>query len=282
MRIKLHLERTSQYNVLPLSYQYELSSWIHSILNNTDEDFIEAVTEKGYLCPEEGYNCFCFSKFLIRDFFIDGDRLIMNSNTCVLTLSFYSPGLPESLFLNLFQDREFTLGDTYEYVSFRVSSIEKCCPPKIKGEMFFKCISPICIKWTNPRTGNIEHIHPDHKDYERLFFDDLVNKCQIGIPEEEQKDILIDDCFLQVITEPKAKFFKQKENSYKNKAYKFYFRLKAPRKLLIAGYYGGFGNYNSEGFGCVEVCNKEAIFKDNSQKPEYSSKDELEYKYEFS
>lgn len=265
MRIKLHLERTDETNVLPINYQYELSSWIYNTLNKEESELTDYLYSNNYIDSNNGYNNFSFSRLLIRDFGIDGDRLIVNSQTCVLTLSFFPVDIPDNYLINLFKNKEFSIGDKISHVNFRVRSIERVPPAKIKGEMFFKCISPIFMKWRNPRTGKIEHIHPDHKDYERLFFDDLVNKCQLGIPEEEQKDILIDDCFLQVITEPKSILVKIRSGHYDEtriKAYKFYFRLKAPRKLLIAGYYAGFGDSNSQGFGCIEVCSKEEIYND--------------------
>lgn len=272
MRIKLHLERTDETNVLPINYQYELSSWIYNTLNKKGSELTEYLYSQNYLDSHNRYNNFAFSRLLIRDFNIDGDRLIVNSQTCVLTLSFFPVDIPDNLLLNLFKQKEFSIGDKISHVNFRVKSIERVPPPKIKGEMFFKCISPIYMKWRNPRTGRIEHIHPDHKDYERLFFDDLVNKCQIGIPEDEQKDILIDDCFLHVITEPKSilvKIRSGQSDETRIKAYKFYFRLKAPRKLLIAGYYAGFGNGNSKGFGCIEVCCKEDIYSDEIHAPNH-------------
>ncbi len=269
MRIKLHLERVDATKVLPINYQHELSTWIFDTLNNNDSKLFDYLYSKGYLDTNKTYKNFSFSRLLIRDFIIEEDRLIINSTTCVFTLSFFPVDLPDNYLIDLFKNKVFSIGDKVSHINFKVASIEKTPPPKIKGEMFFKCISPIALRWVNPRTGKVEYIHPDHKDYERLFFDNLVNKCQLGIPQNEQKDTLIDDCFLQVVTEPKSVFIKVKADYYeeaKIKAYKFYFRVKAPRKLLLAGYYSGFGNNNSLGFGCIEICSKDDIFQEETCK----------------
>src|SRR6056297_1376682 len=147
MRFYLELEvnRSNTEGILPLNYQYELSSWIYKTLNHGDPEFAEWLHSSGYTNEKKQFKLFTFSQFFIDKYKRNHDRLKILSNKAGLIISFYPIEAIQPFINGLFNKQEFTIGDKFTKTEFKVAKVEKQKAPEFKDEMEFKCISPILL-----------------------------------------------------------------------------------------------------------------------------------------
>ncbi len=255
MRFKLNLSITGKQNQIPINYQYPISAWIYKTIHEGNKEFADWLHEKGYTDGKKNFKGFCYSNLMNGKFKPDNDRLHILSSTVNLYISFYLPEVAEPFILGLFNAQSFTLGDKKTQVDFAVSSIERLANPEFEAKMNFKCLSPIHLTHYNERANKTDHLHPDHKEYERLFFENLQNKYKAF----HNKDIDVSGCKLEILTEPRKKGITLKEGTKQQTkliGYTFNFSLQAPIELTKIGYNAGFGKAGSQGFGCGEVDGK--------------------------
>lgn len=255
MRIKLTLKLIeSSRNVLPFNYQYQLSSWIYKTLNNGNSEFADFLHKKGYVNNSKCFKLFCFSNLYIHAFKIKEDRLVLNTDTISLIVSFYPIEALEPFITGIFNNQIFMLGDRKSQVPFVVHTVERIPETSFQSEHAFKLLSPVHITSRSPYDqSKISHLNPEHKEYERLFFQNLADKYNAY---NESKEFNLAECKLNILTEPRPKLITIKANTpqqTKLKAFNFRFRVKAPTELIHIGYYAGFGKANAQGFGCAEV-----------------------------
>lgn len=252
MRFKINLGLTGRQNKIPINYQYPFSSWIYKTIHEGDKEFAQWLHENGYTVGKKRFKGFCFSHLMESKFKAVEDRLEILSNNVSLYTSFYLPSVAEPFILGLFNAQDFSIGDKKSRVDFKVNTIERLPNPVFKEVMHFRCLSPIHLTHYNERANKTDHLHPDHKEYERLFFENLQNKYKAF----HNKDIDVSGCKLQILTEPRKKGITLKEGTKQQTkliGYQYNFSLQAPKEFLEVGYHAGFGKAGSQGFGCGEV-----------------------------
>lgn len=258
MRFKINLEVQKNNDcLLPINYQYELSAWIYNILNYGDPEFANWLHHKGYTNDKKQFKLFTFSGININDFKVHNDRLKIFSPRVSFYISFY-PVESISPFINgLFKKQEFTIGDKISKVDFKVISIDKQPDPEFKDKMAFRCISPLVISYADGqmRSKKADYLHPEEENFQRIFLHNLMNKYRsfYNMPYDDK---LINDNSLQILSNPKSRLITIKANTSqesKIRGFVFDFAVKATTELIKIGYYGGFGEKNSLGFGCVKV-----------------------------
>ena len=262
MRFKLTLQRIEN-NVLPINYQYELSSWIYKIINFSNKKFTNFLQLKGYANSTNGYDLFTFSRlnFPANQFKIEKDRLIVNSEQFELKLSLIMSEAVEPFIIDLFQKQQFILGDKKSKVKVEVKSIERQPDPKWKETMNFITHSPIMVSKEEIKNNvtSIKFLNPNDEDYENLFFQNLLDKYITIIQYNNDFNNSFKqeaETKLKLLNKPKAKLVKINADTPEQtftKGYDFNFKLTAPIELIKAGYYAGFGEKNSLGFGCGEA-----------------------------
>jgi CRISPR-associated endoribonuclease Cas6 len=259
MRLLLTLDITGKNNVLPINYQYELSSWIYKVLNFGDKDFTNWLHDKGFISDKKRFKLFTFSNLIVEKHKVEGDRLILGNRKASVIVSFYPVEMFEPFVMGIFKERKFGLGDKQSVVDFVVSQVEKLPEPEFTDDMCFSSISPIHVTWRNDE-GLIEHLAPGHPEYATLLFGNLYSKYEAYQQFRNQKAELFDlsKCYFDTINNPKRKVITIKSNTVQQSkiaAYSFNFRIQAPVSLLRIGYFSGFGKANSQGCGCIEVIN---------------------------
>jgi len=256
-------------NVLPLNYQYELSSWIYSVLHSGNPEFAAWLHDHGYTDNRKQFRMFTFSNLDIPQRRIQGDRLEIMSREISMVVSMLPDEMIRHFITGLFQDQSFTLGDRLTQVPLKVISVEGIAGPLFSESMSFTSLSPLLISFKYPDDRYARYLAPDHPQYPALFFRNLKEKMQaysgVDIPFDEK------DGVLQILTEPRKKGILIKAGTpmeSKIIGYQYDFRLTAPQELLRFGYYTGFGEKNSMGFGCVDLPARPSRF----WKPERSDK----------
>lgn len=104
-----------------------------------------------------------------------------------------------------------------------------------------------------------QYISPEESDFETLFLNNLTNKyialVSAGIiPSSKGREVA--DMSFKCTAKPRQKLIKVKSGTAAEvmlRGYLFSFELKAPQELLQIGYFGGFGEKNSLGFGCCDI-----------------------------
>ena len=255
MRFKLNLSMTDRkQNVLPVNYQYELSAWIYKVINQSDPEFAAWLHDKGFCDNNKQFRLFTFSNFNVRHREIMGDRLIIKADPIELIISTLPEETIRHFVTGIFRDREFMLGDRISSVGFKINSIEALPPPVFTDEMSFRSLSPIFVSQRIEGRKQAKHLSPLDDGYVQLIINNLKEKLKVFTGVESQFDA--NNAELELLSPPKQKGIAIKTNTpqaTKLIGYHYNFKIRANAELLRIGYYTGFGEKGSQGFGCCEV-----------------------------
>lgn len=255
MRFKLTLSLVNQnQNVLPINYQYELSAWIYKVINQSDPVFAEWLHNKGFSDDHKQFKLFTFSNLIVSQREIVKDRLIIKSDHIDLIISTLPEETIQHFISGVFCDREFTLGDRISNVAFRINTIEALPIPSFTDEMSFRSLSPLFVSGKVEDRQYAQHFSPDYEGYLLLMINNLKVKYKVFTGNESAFDV--QGASLKLLTPPKQKGITIKagtQQQTKLVGYQYNFILKADKELLRMGYYTGFGEKNSMGFGCCET-----------------------------
>lgn len=262
MRFMLSLESFGASKVLPINYQYELSSWIYKTIHFGDPKFAAWLHNHGYMDGKKQFRLFTFSKLYLEKYKIDGDRLELQSDKAILHISFYTNETVEPFIIGLFQNQEFSIGDKISQVHFRVNCVEKLAEPGWTSTMSFQAATPIVIGKKETETAkNVTYLSPEDQRYGSILIKNLLSKYialmnkqrneshQINLPNTSAVKFSLN-------SKPASKMIKIKAGTPEEtfvKGYLFEFTITAPVELLKMGYHAGFGEKNSLGFGFGEV-----------------------------
>jgi CRISPR-associated endoribonuclease Cas6 len=268
MRFKLLLSVNSQYNILPLNYQYELSSWIYHIIYHGDHKFSEWLHNRGYELDYKRFKLFTFSNlFIQKPYKLINDRIKIISGKASFQVSFYIEEAVGHFLAGLFQEQRFTIGDQKSKAEFTTQQIELLPEPLFTYETTFRCLSPICLSRKGELSRHPEYLSPHVPDYSQYFFNNLLSKYIAVNPQpqyclEDLKTEILNQqpLTLQILSKPKEKLIKIKADTQQQsfiKGYVYRFKITGPPELIALGYYTGFGEKNSLGFGCVDLDQKD-------------------------
>lgn len=259
MRFNIELQLIDRrINMLPINYQYELSAWIYHTIHFANPVFSEWLHDKGYSTGSQRFKFFTFSNLEIPHggYKVEGDRLKLISETCRLQISFLIEEAATPFITGIFQHQDFVLGDIHSRVPFKVYRIERLPDPIFTNNMIFTTLSPVVVGKSRIAEGGkgTEYLSPEDKDYEWLFFQNLVRKVEVSYPGFEITPDQIAECSFQLMGKPKSKMIAIKNNKQeatKVKGYLFRFSIKAPPEWIRVGYFSGFGEKNGVGMGSV-------------------------------
>jgi CRISPR-associated endoribonuclease Cas6 len=255
MRFILTLERTKKAErVIPINYQYELSSWIYRVIRYGDQAFSQWLHEMGYADGRKQFRLFTFSNLIIPDRSIQGDRIVIRSEFIQLIVSFLPLEAINHFIQGLFRHQEFRLGDRLSQVSFRVTSVEGLPDPVFFGQMSFRALSPILVSQNIPGEKYARYLSPDHPEFSALIFGNLSEKWKAFTSQPYPANAVEGSLTVASTIRKKGIVIKAgMPMESKLIGYQFDFRLTGPTELIRLGYYTGFGEKNSMGFGCGEV-----------------------------
>jgi len=281
MRFKLTLKITGHGKLLPINYQYELSSWIYKVIGQADQEFSAFLHQQGYALGHKKFKLFTFSPLDIRPFRVHQktERIEIVGHQVQLTISFMIDRAAEEFVKGLFMNQRLGLGDKHSQVDFEVTQVESLAPgrrglaPPLFWETLprqrYRALSPICISVKKDHSPYPQYLSPHDAEYEGFFVKHLKEKWTA-----HQKNLSTAGDFLQVADtnqislkilskKPRSRLVKLKANTpdeTRVRGWLFEFELTAPVEIQELGYYAGFGEKNSMGFGMTEICkqNKES------------------------
>ncbi len=258
--MRLHLTLQHRPNqILPINYQYLISSWIYRTLGNANNEFAAWLHENGYERDGKKYKLFTFSALQPRRYEINpkARTISLTQSPTRLAISFHIEEAIQNFVMGLFQDQRFTLqsGTTFK-ADFEVSAIELQAKPTFTPIMRFRLQTPLCISQKLERDKHARYLHPESENFKELLLQNLLRKQQAmrfkAVGEESSP---LDMNFLsdfQILSQPKSKLYHIKGTQIRG--YLFDFQLTAPTDLLEIGYFAGFGEKNSAlGMGMVKI-----------------------------
>lgn len=274
MRIRLSLQtKETGPNIIPVNYAYEISSWIYHTLAKGNKNFADQLHAHGYILGTRQFKFFCFSplQFEKGAYAIRQDRLIILSGKVSLELSFLIPNALQHFVQGLFTQEVFTLGDKISQTNFIVNSAEILPPLTITNSISLQATGPLVISKFRGNGKAAEYLRPEHSDFERIFFDNLTRKyaaaIQTGLVAPLQLSECVQEMNIKLCGPIRKKGIQIKAGSQSAThviGYQFAFQLSAPSELIQLGYYAGFGEKNSLGFGyCKSI--SDAKMKSNTE-----------------
>ena len=160
MRFKLILsvKPESFGNVLPVSYQYELSSCIHRKLTDNMGLYVEWLQQNGFISDlSSRYRLFSISNFYIPRIKVEVDRLCILARRVQLWISFLPVRGTRELVEQIFLGQDLLIGDRHSKVEFVVDEIMEIEDPDYKQTMDYLSLSPIVFANVRPNRS-IEYI----------------------------------------------------------------------------------------------------------------------------
>jgi len=267
MRFQIKFRLEGKRQVMPLNYQYPLSSWIYKVLEKGDAELAGFLHREGYkLENQKTFKLFTFSqlRFPYKTYkIIKGtDRMELWSRNAWLTIVFQLPQPAEKFIMGLFRDQAVSIGDKISQLAMEVESVEAVKEPEIiNGSVRISLLSPIVITETRPEQKYETYLSPMDENYAGLFFHNLLDKHKLFSEEFAAIDPFAKDnglVFECLTKSPKEKLQTIKAftpDEVKVRGYQYEFTITAPPALIQTGLNSGFGAMNAMGFGCGEVIN---------------------------
>ena len=268
MRFKIELQLRDKQNVLPLNYQYPLSSWIYKTLSNANKEFAGFLHKTGYqLENKKTFKLFTFSEMQIPKgkwkIIPNSDRMLIWAETISFKIAFQLPEQTENFIKGLFMNQNSSVGDVISKVNFTVKSVEKIKEIAVKeNQIKLKTISPVVIAENIEGKKYETYLAPLSANYEKLIINNLSDKYKAlkNHNKKESNNLVLNDLNIRIeiekdnIRRKKITIKAHTENAIDIIAYKFVFVLHADIEIIELVINSGLGSMNSMGFGmCEEV-----------------------------
>lgn len=241
--------------MLPINYQYELSSWIYKVIERADSKYSDFLHNEGFQLAGKHFKMFTFSQLDLRPYEVTGSQVKLLGKEISFIIRFAVDTSLNPFIKGLFMHQRLGLGDRHNVVDLEVTGVETIVPPSFQTTMRYQCLSPICVSRSRPdRTA--EYVSPEANGYGKLLAQNLVHKAAALVGGTDMPLPGTDGFHFRLLNKPRKKGLHIKAHTESHTqviGYLFHFELTAPVELHEIGYEAGFGEKNSMGFGCVGV-----------------------------
>jgi len=252
-RLTLSLEKDVYGNMLPLNYQYELSSFVYSSIHRSNADYSTWLHKNGFISDNKQFKLFTFSHLIVPKYKVNADRLIIESPVVEWIIAFMPERSTDDFIRGLFSEQVFNLGDRQSKVQFRITGVELMPEPAFTADTVYTTLSPVCIARHIPETNQIFYESPDSPYAREAMLRNLKNKYAAYHGSEYTGS---DTFELKLLSKPISKLVTIKTGTQyqtKIRGYTFKYNLQADEDLLKVMWNSGLGEKGSMGFGCVGV-----------------------------
>jgi CRISPR-associated endoribonuclease Cas6 len=260
MRMKLTLNSAQHQPVIPINYQYPVSSAIYKILQKADEAYSDFLHKSGY---GKGFKLFTFSD-IKAPFTIKGDRLHLSSPQIELTVCFQLSLAAETFIKGLFMSQQIDIADKRSKAHFTVEQVESLSSPldqfhkNDEVEFLLKPLSPIVCGLKN-ESGHYTFLSPQDERFEEMLFTNWEEKCK-SVFEKEEAEQMMSSSFIQIIfykKPPKSRLIAIKADTDAETKIRgfnnFQIKIKGKKEAVELLLNSGAGLYNAQGMGCVGI-----------------------------
>ncbi len=254
MRLKIYLEPSKNHFVIPINYQYHLSSAIYRIFMNGSKEVSNWLHNVGYK-DEKGrtLKLFNFSNLHFERYTIEKNLINCFGVTSLYFSSPLETNLVKFFIDGVFKEPIVKITNQSETLNFRIKTIELQEELKPNKLMNYKLLTPASVSIQSNTNGDksIKYLNPNDQDFVMRLTNNLKKKFRILNGNENAEDI-------SILIKPesvKSKLITIKEGSpqeIKVKGYLFDFKMQAQPEIHRIAYYCGIGEKNSLGFGMIE------------------------------
>lgn len=242
-------------NILPVSYQFELSSCIYKKLTENRNKYNEWLKMNGFV-PDNNikHKLFSLSNFYIPKIKVEEDRLHVLARKVQLWISFLPERGTTDFVKSVLSNQVLLIGDKKSQVEFTPESIEEISKAEFPDSIDYLSLSPIVVS-TLRQNKSVEYISPEDPNYSQTLMNLLLDKYEHFYGHEFPYE---PDCNFELLSIPKRKgiFIKRfTDEETKIIGYMYKFRFSVHPSLHHLLYNTGLGDKVGLGFGCVEILN---------------------------
>ncbi|MBS1517944.1 MAG: CRISPR-associated endoribonuclease Cas6 [Bacteroidetes bacterium] len=270
MRIRLSVKQNKPDQLIPINYQFLLSSFIYKTIENSDGNYSRWLHDSGFMSGNKKFKMFTFSKLNIpKSSFVSlygKSFLKIECSRFEFDISMMSNKTVEKFIIGMFMDQKMNIYEKNVESEFSVNTVEMVPEPEIKEEMIFRTISPMVLSRSIIHNGkqSQEYLSPEDPEYFNYLKKNLLEKQTTllmskngSAPDDKDSNVLklgtVDSFELK--GNCKSKLITIKEGTAeetKIKGYYMTFKIKADPEIIRTSYEAGFGKHCSLGFGCVQ------------------------------
>lgn len=268
MRFLIQISAVKTPCEIPINYQYPLSAWIYKTLNAANSEFATQLHEQGVAILNRSFKLFTFSRLRFEKSENSGNILKIHNSEGNLIINFVLDKANQHFIEGIFNKQQFTIANTQCKADFIITQVQCLPEPTFSSQMKFKTLSPICITKQRENNKNALFVPPDNSNYSELFMHNLLHKY-MALHQHQNSQKTEEYCktieqiqqqqpHIKLLNKEKSRLITIKEGNKeetKIRGFDFNFEITAPPALLKLGYYAGFGEKNSLGFGCCEIIN---------------------------
>lgn len=260
MRLKLKL-RLKESRIIPVNYNYQLSSAIYNLLQFGSPEFTEFLHNEGFNIDGKNYKLFSFS-LRIKNPRLYGNLLeIVDSEAVLFITTPIAEKFIKSFITGTFSQKRIEINSDNIHTVFNIEQLEIIPEPEFTDEMKFICLSPIVLSTRKIFNNDLKQYYLRPEDNElinKVLSGNLINKYKLIYnkePNENGVELKWDENYLlknKRITK-KITLNVIKDSPQEIIGMQAPFILKGNPQLIKIGYLSGFGEKNSMGFGMAEV-----------------------------
>jgi CRISPR-associated endoribonuclease Cas6 len=256
MRIRLNLKQKKDNQIIPINYQYNISSFIYRTMEKSDSFYSQWLHDNGYANGSKKFKFFTFSFLNIPEREINNNTLIVKSPYISLIVSLPFDESAMHFITGLFSEQTLKIYNEQYQAEFLVKTVEALPDPKFTSQMKFRARTPLILKSPNTDKHTFTYIGPDHILFpillKRNLHEKYITKC-LTFNKTVQSEGIEE---VKAFGDFKPKLITIRENrkeETKVKGYLCSFEITGNPEVIKVGYEAGFGCNNSLGFGFAEV-----------------------------
>lgn len=266
MRIKLTL-RPFRNVIVPVNYQYPLSSAIYTIINTASPEYSDFLHNQGYIGPDGKLRklyTFSFLKFYSPKKLKDKKFHLNKHDTATLIMC--SPMLKDfiqNFVVGLFTHQKIEINTQGHRAPFFVEQVETLEEPEFKEEMKFRMLSPLVVTTQIDTDNGLQtyYYRPFDEKISKAVRQNLIKKYETIYQKTPQNTELMFEVDKEYVEkkggeEKVSKLItlrEGKKDETRVKGFLAPFIMKGSVELMRTGLECGIGDKCSIGFGCVDV-----------------------------
>ncbi|HMS66548.1 MAG TPA: CRISPR-associated endoribonuclease Cas6 [Saprospiraceae bacterium] len=261
MELKINFINQKPLTIIPIDYQYYLSSWLYGIMKEGDAQYATFLHDQGYASDKAGkfFKLFCFSNLQLQDFQINKQNatISVKGENLSMKLRFLADDAVENFVKGLFINQKLALKNGFNSMAeFDVNMVSTKRVEVDKERVRIKMLSPLVLSTKDDR-GMDQYAHPLDEGYEGLFFRNLLDKYsatgQDFDPTWQNATMSLEIMNQEKIKSKLVMIKGDTKQETRVRGFLFDFILVAPKALIEVGLLGGFGKECGMGFGFGEV-----------------------------
>ncbi|MBI4810669.1 MAG: CRISPR-associated endoribonuclease Cas6, partial [Ignavibacteriales bacterium] len=178
MRLKLTVRPKLRNSLIPLSYNYFLSSAVYRWIEQSSPTYSKFLHEQGFAVEgtTKRFKHFCFSNLIIPQRKITDSQLQILSSQIEWYIGMPVEETLKHLVVGIFEKQEFFIEK--EENIFTVEQVEALPEPEFGRTMKFRLISPMTISVPEERNGKIlpHYLRPDDSRISEMLRKNILNK----------------------------------------------------------------------------------------------------------